>query len=798
MTIQKLDPELRERFRSQHTQSAIAETLPPEAKALELVEIIVEFTGDLADLTAINFELSSIVENSQQGYQIATGRIPINRLGDLASIDHVVEAEGPMRYVQHLDYSLPEIRANVMHTANPERKGEGVVIGIIDSGIDWRHGGFIDQNDRTSRILAIWDQMLTPVASETSGPNGKGVEYTHTQISKALQGSGVVRTLDKDARGETDGHGTHVAGIAAGNGAPATCCHSGNAYVGVAPKAKLIVVRLEPKGDLGANVRIIEALNYIFNHPLAINSLGVRQPIAINISLGVNLGSHDGTSLVERAIDSSLVGKVGRAVVVAAGNFAGTRCHVQGSVPANNNIEIEFTVQEGHEFDAYLDLWYDRAGTLNLEVIAPDSNSSGIVTHGNDRLFVSNPTDSANRQVKVNIDGTINGPHSRDNNFRIKLGKPISGNIPRGEWKLRLTNPNAIVVNFHCWIQRGNNAPIFLPPINPSDGKVRSSDDSTIGIPSTAREAITVANHESRTDWCDCWPSTGIVASSSRGPVARGAAVNQKPDIAAPGLLITSAQADAANLLGNCWDCCPDACCVLYDDKTGTSMSAPHVTGTIALMLEENPRLSNADILKYLQAGARPAPAGGTRETWGAGKLDTQAAVTAVRNAGGGGGGPIPSPIITQVEPSFGSPGVEAVTFASASTSMELPPALRILQARMKALPNGQYLAAAVSRNFSEGRRLINTNRRVATMWHRSDGPRLLHRILLGAIDAKAPAAILTEQQREFMDRWCDLLVRYGSQRLRTSIEKHRTSLISLLETPLAAQVAIGIGQDYE
>jgi Subtilase family len=264
-------------------------------------------------------------------------------------------------------------------------------------------------------------------------------------------------------------------------------------------------------------------------------------------------------------------------------------------------------------------------------------------------------------------------------------------------------------------------------------------------------------------------------------------------------LLITSAKADAANLPDNCCDCCPDYCCILYEDLSGTSMSAPHVTGTIALMLEENPRLSNADILKYLQASARPAPAGGTRETWGAGKLDTQAAVTAVRNAGGGGGGgPIPSPIITQVEPSLGSPGVDAVTFTSASTSMELPPALRILQARMKALPNGQYLAAAVSRNFSEGRRLINTNRRVATMWHRSDGPRLLYRILQGAIDAKAPAAILTEQQREFIDRWCDLLVRYGSQRLRTSIEKHRTSLISLLETPLAAQVAIGIGQDYE
>ena len=800
----KLDPELRRRSRTHLARAASLERAGAEAQPSERVELIVEFTGDLGDLTAIGFEARSIIEHQQKGYKIATGTISVDRLDDLAAIEHVVEVEGPRRFRPLLDYSLPEIRANTVHTGSPSFKGDGVAVGIIDTGIDWRHGAFIKE-DGTSRILALWDQRLTAKGGETSGAGTVGVVYSQTQISDALKGVGTVRALDKN------GHGTHVAGIAAGNGAPASCCHTPATYVGVAPKADLVVVRVgsDPAtGDeVGENVRIVEGLDFIFNH-----SPASGQPAVVNISLGDNLGAHDGTSQVERAIDAFISGHPGRAVVVAAGNFSRTdkdglptRCHVKGAVPRNADLEIEFAVREGNDENAFLDLWYDRAGTLNIEVTAHGGATSGTVHHGLDASFIANPTADVKRQSRVFIDGTADGNFNRDHNFRITIVKPQSGNIPHGPWKLKLTNPNAAAVNFHCWIDRGDDIhePVFLPPLTPPDGKIRASSDSTLGVPSTAAEAITVANHASRTSCCDCWPSNDIVASSSRGPVARDAAANPKPDIAAPGLEITSAKADAANLRGNCCACCPDACCCLYQDLTGTSMAAPHVAGAVALMLQKNPGLTRAQILQHLQATARPAPPGGTRETWGAGKLNVKDAVDAVVApvipGGGGGGGPAVHPFFDlneelpnrkpfsplQVSPFDREIGTEL--FERASDPLSL--GVRVLRARLGVLPQGEHLAAVISRHFSEVRRLINTNRRVAAMWHRSDGPRLLRRLVRGAVDADAPAPIESMSQREYLDQWCDLLARYGSKRLKVAVENYRFAMIELLQAPLAAPV---------
>ncbi len=802
----KLDPGLRARLRSTRGRNE-AEGAPQDRSAGERIGIIVEFTGSLDDLTAVGFERHSLVQHPTKGYKIATGLIPLDRLDDLASIEHVVEVEGPRRMHPELNYSLPEIHATAVHTGAPSRKGEGVVVGIIDSGIDWRHGSFV-KDDGTSRILAIWDQMLPFRAGDTRGPNNIGVVYVRDQITQALQGNGTIRTRDVDARNKRDGHGTHVAGIAAGNGRPATCCHVGRTYVGVAPNADLIVVRYDysHSDEIGENQRLLQALEYIFSFLDSID-----KPKVINISQGDNLGPHDGTSLVERAVDADV--EVGdllgprRIVVKSAGNEGAALRHVQGSVPGLDNIDIEFKVPEGLEFEAFLDLWYDRAGALNLTVTAPGGTSSGTVNHGTDSSFIANPTAAANRRSRVEIDATINGEHSRDNNFRITIHDPARGTLPNGDWRFNLANPNFGDVAFHCWIERGTNTPRFLPPKSPPDAKVRASLDSTLSIPGTSAQVIAVANHQSRTSCCDCWPSTGIEPSSSRGPVARGALANRKPDIAAPGLEITSAKADVANFRGNCCSCCPDACCCLYEDLTGTSMAAPHVTGAIALLLEENPRLTRADIVRHLQATARDRPAGGWDTTWGGGKLNIEAAIAAVRaeaGGGGGGGGPNMHPPVVLDGVAFS--GRRASDFSplrsspinsffrdrldeSESAFHQFPPWFRILRARLRILPEGEQVAAAVSRHFSEVRRLINSNRRIAAMWHRATGPILLRRVLQGAMDPDADVSIAGEAQRQYLDRFFDQLLRYGSKRLRERIERHRSTVLAMIETPLAAMV---------
>lgn len=786
----KLAPELRARLRSAGDDRSMVPPFERKAKSDSArVGIIVEFNGNIEDLTAIGFEKHTLVQHPTKGYKIATGLISVDRIEDLAAIEHVVEVEGPRRMHPELNYSLPEIHAPAVHLGTPPRKGDGIVIGVIDDGFDWRHGTFIKKEDGTSRVLALWDQIGKAKPGETPGPGQKGVIYTRDQINLALQGK---TTVDTDQKASA--HGTHVAGIAAGNGEPATCCHGRRTYIGVAPKADLIVVCIGEyiEGDIGKNQLLVDALSYISTGSQPLNNA----PKVVNISLGDNFGPHDGTTLLERSIDAlvetgEILG-IPFIVVKSAGNEGNALHHVTEDVPATDNLNIEFIIGE-KETSIDLDLWYDRASILHLTVTDP-SGISHIIHHG-----INLPPSKIGSTSTLTVDTTINGAFDRDNNFRIQLHDPQGLARPK-PWTLNLANPNAGLALFHCWIEHGTKC-WFLPPVNPSDDKIRASSDTTLTIPGTSSQVIAVANYKSRRnccDCCDCWRPAGIHPSSSRGPVAKETIPNQKPEIAAPGYLITSAKADAVN-------CCHDLCCTLYtntnpkgEEFTGTSMAAPHVTGAIALLLEENPRLTRADIVRHLQAAARDRPASGWDPNWGGGKLDVEAAIKAVRSGARGGGNPLLHPQIIS-DPSLNNrtydprqlhftPGTE-LTRGSVKDSDHLPQAFpswfQVVREKLKALPEGEHIAAALSRHFSEVRRLINTNRRVATMWHRAHGPCLLRRFLDGSLDANALAPSDSNTAAQYLNRCFDLLTRYGSPLLRDSMEKYRSLLIALLAIPI-------------
>jgi subtilisin family serine protease len=774
--FEKLDPELRVLLRSRQQPHALA-AAAAEKQPTKILHVIVQFTGPLEDLAKIGFDKMTVVEHAIEHYKVATGSIPVEQLEALASIGHVLEVEAPQPLFPMLNYSRPEIHADLVQSGHPGFTGNGVVIGVIDSGIDWRHGAFRKPNG-DSRVLAVWDQVARGVPPGTTpGPGGIGAVYTNFAHP------------EKGPNLDDIGHGTHVSGIAAGNGRPACCCAGSGTYVGIAPEASLAVVRHGslPGEELGESLTLINAIDFIFN------TAALGKTAVVNISLGANRGAHDGTSGVERAINAFIAGHTGRAIVVAAGNFGDatgksntrdSQLHTKGTVPGNGHVEIEFNIAEGQsDHDAFLDLWYQRAGTLNLALTANDgTTTTGPVAHGTHWPPAGHP--GIKNLATASVEGRINGEFGRDNNFRIKLGRLPTGMIPHGDgWKIRLDNPNAVAVTFHCWIEHGAKPPVFLPAVTPApDQKIRATSDTTLSVPATALEAIVVANHQNKTSCWNCWPSGDIDLTSSRGPVARVAAgqPNDKPSIAAPGLQITSVKADVCTLPGNCCSCWPDACWCQYFSDDGTSMSAPHVAGTIALMLEKNPGLNKEFILKHLQQSAAPPPAGGAKETWGAGKLDAKAAVDAVPFPVGGGGG---NPTIRRMNP------------AEEEAGSSLPPSVRIVRARLAGIPNGLLMAYVISRNFSEVRRLINSNRRIATLWHRSQGPAILRRLMNGAIDENAPPAILADEQLTCLKRWFDILRRYGSRRLQDSIDRHRDAIANLLLSPLAAQAANGTEQ---
>jgi hypothetical protein len=271
--------------------------------------------------------------------------------------------------------------------------------------------------------------------------------------------------------------------------------------------------------------------------------------------------------------------------------------------------------------------------------------------------------------------------------------------------------------------------------------------------------------------------------------VRKDAGNNEKPNITAPGLSITSAAAGAANLRGDCCDCCPDWCCCLYRSEDGTSLAAPHVAGTIALMLEINPNLTRDDIAQVLHDTALPAPAP-DKDTWGAGKLNADDAVKkAAQMAGGGGGGP-PTPALRRRRSVMATTPPQKIQPARPAGES----AMRLIAARMRAVPNGEAYAALISRHFSEVRRLINANPRIATMWHRGEGPKMLRRLLQGAVDDTAEPPLRTPMQRQYLSRFFDQLARFGSATLTANVHAHADALMRLLERPLAAQVVARAG----
>jgi subtilisin family serine protease len=776
--MKRLDPQL-ELLLHRHKgtlEPSLAEALPHLPPADEPLRVIVEFRGELSDLEAIGFVKHSLVAHPTEGYKIATGTIAAGGLEALAQIDHVVVASAPTPLGPLLNYSADEIRALAVHRRNPGgATGRGVVIGIVDTGLEPRHGAFYGDNLK-SRIIAYWDQK-SHATDGTAGPGNLGRVYNRQAIEDALR--------DRRQLGAEDevGHGTMVAGIAAGDGSPSTCCVGGNTYIGVAPGAEIIAVGVHHRPvPLGDDQNVIAALDFIFSYPDA-----VGKPLVVNISLGALRGAHDGSTRLERAIDAHTASRPHSAVVVGNGNFADKGFHTKGRVPPNNGMfDVKYNIAEGDTLFRYLEVWYPAGGPLNAKLIAPGNTvlapANGTHPDGilppDEVLAFAIRAQPGGAAILVNTHTAI--PDNGDNRIQVTFG---AGERPKGEWALQLINPTGAAIDFHAWLEReqrsGDTPPKFTSP----------TSDVTLSIPATAHQAIAVGSFRNRMDCCDPGPYGAIVESSSRGPVRKDAGNNEKPNITAPGLSITSAAAGAANLRGDCCDCCPDWCCCLYRSEDGTSLAAPHVAGTIALMLEINPNLTRDDIAQVLHDTALPAPAP-DKDTWGAGKLNADDAVKkAAQMAGGGGGGP-PTPALRRRRSVMATTPPQKIQPARPAGES----AMRLIAARMRAVPNGEAYAALISRHFSEVRRLINANPRIATMWHRGEGPKMLRRLLQGAVDDTAEPPLRTPMQRQYLSRFFDQLARFGSATLTANVHAHADALMRLLERPLAAQVVARAG----
>ncbi len=572
-------------------------------------------------IKSVNVEMTKYFIESNGGIchtvinDILTAEIPINIIDELGGNPDIIYVDASMVRQEKLDVSKGEIKADLVNT-NLGLTGSGVVVGVVDSGIDWQHPTF--SNASGTRIKYLWDQSGTgnPPAGYTYGR-----EYTKTQIDQ-----GNCSEVDGD---DGHGHGTHVASTAAGYDS------FSNLYHGMAPDADIVFVKGFRNGPGFADNDVIDGCNYIFAKAQELN-----EPCVINLSLGGHFGAHDGTSLYEQAL-SGLTGE-GKIIVAAAGNEGGSYIHAGYAASGSSINEAQQTLFVTHQGSSilYMDIWY-QTGNISFGLAAYDANGN-LVAYTNPvapgQSVNDQPINSSSGTIAYySVDATTTSDPNNNAKRVIMLLDSHNGtyNIGAYYWSLYSYGSGS----FDAWIATGGN---FTTDNYPQSGIIGGDNDKSVGMPSTAQKVICVGSYMSKKCWTDannqthCYQNceVGDVSDfSSRGPSRDG---RIKPDISAPGQMI------AAALSGFLTS--PDPVMVLPGNKfqmmMGTSMATPHVTGVIALMLQKNGNLDYSSALNALQSTARSDSHTGSlpNNNFGKGKVDAYAAVQSISGGGGGGG----------------------------------------------------------------------------------------------------------------------------------------------------------------
>ena len=394
-----------------------------------------------------------------------------------------------------------------------------------------------------------------------------GTLYVQSEIQDMIDHGIAPRALR-----DTQLHGTHVASIAAGR---AVGAFAG----GIAPEARLIVVipnMTTAPGDppsLGYSNSHVDALSFI-------QSAAAKEglPVAVNVSLGMNAGAHDGSSTLEAAFDAFTgMGRLpGVVLVKSAGNERGHKGHARADVPQNGFADITWESGQAFRDEDYIEVWFNAFDDIELTLLDPAGNASAAVS-------------AANPEVETTLNGnfcrlrlTLNHRDNGDNLLVISI-EPDGSAIQAGLWTLRLLgktilSPGAGVV--HAWGERQRGRAVA---VNSGD-----NDEMTLSIPGTANHVITVAA-------CGSAMPLMLTGSSSWG-LTRDR--RPKPDLVAPGTDVVAALANTSD---------PQATTAM----TGTSMAAPHVTGSIALVLSKRhkdagkPQVNAVQVRRELIASAQ-------------------------------------------------------------------------------------------------------------------------------------------------------------------------------------------------
>lgn len=487
-----------------------------------------------------------------------------------------------------LDYNAMEASGVLSAFNSPalNNQGKGVLIGLVDTGIDYRSPLFQNPNG-TTRIAGIWDQSV-PIEEDVlpagvpdyypMGGSSYGTEYTREQINEALASDDPLSLVPTQ---DTIGHGTFLAGLAAGSSIPQ------EDFTGAAPEAELAVVKLKPAKKYLRDFYLIPSDAPAFQENdimmgikyLRMMADRLKKPLVILLAMGSNSGSHIGTSPLSQ-VTQNYSGFFGIITVIAGGNETGAAHHFYASIPAGTEYEdVEIRVgKEEAERGFVLELWAADADTYTVGFISPSGERiSRIPIIANNETSIPFLLDATTITVNYQLIEAESGSQL----IFMRFQTPAAG-----IWTVRVYNTQRFKGTFHMWLPvQGmiSEETVFLRP----------DPYSTITVPGNSRLPITVGAYDTSTG--------GIYIHSSRGFTP-----NQivKPELAAPGV----------NILGPSVGRKPGSDTPMTT-RTGTSAAAAITAGATANLLgwgivEGNyPTMSEASVKSYLIRGAQRNPA---------------------------------------------------------------------------------------------------------------------------------------------------------------------------------------------
>ena len=517
----------------------------------KLWDIIVKYSGPESGLAGEGIQVVPLLG----GYAVIT--LPESEIDAYSDRVQVEFIEKPKRLYFELFQAKGASCIRTVQTGRDGLTGKGILVGIVDSGVDYFHPDFRN-TDGSSRILRLWDQSIPG-----KPPQGyvTGTEYTKEEIDEALelgenQGRRLVPSVDYS------GHGTSVLGIAAGNGRASDGVNRGVAY-----ESGLLVVKMgiSRENSFPRTTELIQGIDYLVRQ-----SLSLKRPMVINISFGNNYGSHRGDSLLETYIDT--VSAMGRLVIcTATGNNGNQPLHAGGTLAQGQTRQIELSVSQ-REPTLNVQLWKSYEDEMEIYIESPSGKRIGPLYEqlGSQRYSLGN--------TKLLVYYGKPGPYHVTQEIYIDF-LPVETYVDSGVWKIFLSGKRVRSGEYYLWLPGGNT-------LNRGTGFYEPRAYGTLTIPSTSSRIITAGAYDSLIDAYADFSGRG----SRQLPYL-------KPDLVAPGVNIV-AQVPGGG----------------YSAVTGTSFAAPFVSGASALLMQwgiingNDPYLYGEKVKAYLRRGARALP----------------------------------------------------------------------------------------------------------------------------------------------------------------------------------------------